>query len=138
MSYTSPDGVKDRWIGEGRLPDDTTLQTFVDDAEDTILAAVPDLAERLADGRIPLSRLEKIVARMIIRHLQNPMGYRQMQETVGPFTRGFTQGGDEPGSVYLTRAELRELLGSREGNAFQIDTTPTHVTRPIVDAERYC
>lgn len=138
MAYTTSQEICERWMGQGDLPADAVIVTLIDDAEDTILAAVPDLAERLEDGRIPMGRLHKIVSRMIIRHLQNPNGWRQMQETVGPFTRGFTQGGDEPGSVYLTRAERRELLGGREGKAFQIDTTPTHVHRTSVDAERYC
>ncbi|HMG44990.1 MAG TPA: hypothetical protein VK611_26895 [Acidimicrobiales bacterium] len=124
MAYTPTSAVTDRWIGEGTVPADDVIATIIDDAEDTILAAIPDLQARLDDGRIPLARLQKVVARMVIRHFKNPEGYRQMQETTGPFTRGFTHGGDEPGSVFLTSAERRELLGGREGRAFQIDTVP--------------
>jgi len=138
MAYTSPQDVCDRWLGSGEIPDAATLATLIDDAEDTIVASVPDIAERIGDGRVPLERVQKIVARMVIRHARNPEGYRQMQETTGPFTRGYTHSGDEPGGSFLSPSERRELLGSAGGRAFQIDTTPTDLPRRVFDAERLC
>ncbi|HTF53589.1 MAG TPA: hypothetical protein VK735_39605 [Pseudonocardia sp.] len=137
MACTSIEAVRSRWLGSGAIPDDGVIATLIDDAEDTILAAVPDLQDRLDDGRIPQARLDKIVARMVIRHVRNPEGYRQIQETTGPFTRGFTHSGDEPGAVFLSSAERRELLGYRSGRAFQIETMPDVPARSY-DAERYC
>lgn len=136
MAHTVPADITDRWLLSDPVPADAVLLVLIDDAEDTILAVIPDLEERLADGRIPLARLQKIVARMVIRHVQNPQGVRQTQETTGPFTKGLTYGGDEPGSIYLTPDERRELLGqsSRSGKAFQIDTMPARAVRSL-DAE---
>jgi len=136
MAYTNVDDIKDRWLVSDPLPDDAKLETLIDEAEDIVLSAIPDLADRISDGRIPLVRLQRIVSRMVIRHIQNPTGVRQTQETTGPFTKGVTYGGDEPGSMYLTDDEKRQLLGksSTSGRAFQIDTTPARRVRAY-DAE---
>ena len=134
MSYTTPQDVRDRWLGDGTPPADAVLQVLIDDAEDTILAAIPDIDQRISSGAVPLERMKKIVSRMVIRYAKNPEGYRQIQETTGPFTRGYTHGGDEPGSVYLTPSDKRELLGVSASRAFQIDTTPPLHRRPY-DAE---
>lgn len=127
MSHTQPSDITDRWLRDDPPPDDTKLQKVIDDAEDRILTAVPDLDERLADGRLRLPTLVRIVSQMVIRHVGNPEGIRQESETTGPYNATRTYGGDEPGSIYLTKAERRELLGTRKGMAFMIDTMPSHV-----------
>lgn len=123
-THTSPEDVRDRWLGDEQIPDDAVLDVHIVDAEDTVRSAIPDLDQRITDDRIPLERLVKIVSRMVIRHLQNPLGIRQKQETTGPFTGTVTYGGDEPGTIYLTPAERRELLGRSGQRAFTVDTMP--------------
>lgn len=134
--WTAPNDVRDRWVGEGLTASDAQLNTLLEDAEDTVVREFPDMATRIAraDGSdvtdgpaVPLRRVQKVVARMVIRHLRNPSGTRQMQEGAGPFQRTTTFGGEEPGALYLTDEDRAELGGHRRGGAFQIDTTPTAV-----------
>lgn len=112
MPYTQPEDVRDRWIGKDEIPaDDDKITRLLADAEDMILTDVPDLAARMADGRVPHERLVRIVVRMVMRHLHNPTGVRQFQQTTGPFTNSATMGGDNPGALYFDDADRRELLG---------------------------
>lgn len=127
MAYTVPQDITDRWLRDDQLPDNDILLILIDDAEDRILTAVPDLDDRITDGRLREETLVRIVSQMVIRHVGNPEGVRQESETTGPYNATRTYGGDEPGSIYLTPNERRELLGKRKGKAFMIDTTPSHV-----------
>lgn len=129
MAYTVPEDVIGRWLFDDAPPDAEVLEVHIDDAEDTIISAVPDLDERITDGRLREETLVKIVSRMVIRHLRNPEGIRQESETTGPYNATRTYGGDEPGAIYLSKRDRRELLGVRKGKAFMIDTMPAHVHR---------
>lgn len=122
--FTTVKDVKDRWL----LPDpvpvaDPTLEKLVADAEDTIAASVPGIAEKVAAETVPKARVVKIVSRMVIRALRNPEGIRTQQETTGPFSGSTTFGGDEPGEIYLSEVDRKELIGApRRGKAFTVST----------------
>jgi hypothetical protein len=63
---------------------------------------------------------------MVIRHIRNPEGIRQISEGTGPFTGSRTYGGSEPGAMYLTDEDRAELAGTKAGQrAFTIDTIPS-------------
>lgn len=125
--FTTVEDVKDRWMLPDPVPvSETTLGKLVEDAEDTITASVPGIAERVAAGTVPQARVVKIVARMVIRALRNPEGIRTQQETTGPFSGSTTFGGDEPGEIYLSEADRKELVGApRRGKAFTVSTIAT-------------
>lgn len=126
LIWTEPSDVTDRWLGSAVPATDAQITTLLEDAEDTVLREFPDLEERVGTdpGQIPELRVQKVVARMVIRHLRNPEGVRTVQEGAGPFQETRTQGGSEPGSMYLTDDERAELSNTREGRAFTIDQTP--------------
>lgn len=134
-TWTVSDDVRDRWVGTDAVPaTDAQITTLLDDAEDSVLREIPDIATRIlrAAGTdtttgpsVPLTRVKKVVARMVIRHLRNPEGRRTTQRGAGPFQEGVTYGGDEPGALYLTDEDRRELGGAYTGGAFTIDSLPS-------------
>ncbi len=128
--WAEPSDVRDRWVGAAALTATAAqLLTLIADAEDTILREFPDLPDRIDSVEegveaIPLLRVKKVVARVVIRHLRNPSGIRQQQEGAGPYQRSTTYGGEEPGALYLTDEDRAELGGRLSGAAFTIDQTP--------------
>lgn len=133
--WATPQDVRDRWLGGTLDATDEQLTTLIGDAEDTILGEFPDLPDRIdadpsVDGAIPLLRVKKVVARVVMRHVRNPSGERSRMEVSGPFTQNVMFGGDAPGSLYLTDEDRAELAGNRAsgGGAFTIDQTPTPST----------
>lgn len=129
MTYATYQDVVDRWISPEDIPaTQSTVETLLEDAEDTILREFPDIPTRIADGDLPVSRVAKIEARMVIRHLRNPGGLRSTQQGAGPYQQTVTFGGEEPGSLYLTEDDRRELRdpSTLKGKAFTVDNTPSY------------
>lgn len=124
MALTTTDDVRRRWVMSEPFPvSDEVLGTLIEDTEDTIESAVPGVLLRVKNGELPPGRLQKIVARVIIRVLRNPEGIRSVQESTGPFSGSTTFGGDDPGEAYLTDKDIRELTGVRaKGKAFTVPT----------------
>lgn len=125
MAWATPQDVRDRWLGSTPLDvTDEQLEVLIADAEDTINRTFPDIQDRIDSSELPLTRVVKVVARMVIRHLRNPEGIRAVQEGAGPFQVSRTWGGNEPGALWLTDEDMAELAPGRRGRAFTIDTTP--------------
>lgn len=92
MAWTTPNDVVSRWLGGGE-PDvsDTKLLTFIEDAEDAILAYFPNIQLRIDTDTLPISRVKRIVARIVIRAYKsayNPLS--SFQQATGPFSQGGT------------------------------------------------
>jgi hypothetical protein len=128
--WTVPTDVTDAWIGEGAPADPTKIQTWIDKAEREIRGRVPDLQARISaeqaeePARVDLLETARdIVVAMVIRVFRNPEGIRSTNEAAGPFTKMKTYGGDTPGGLILTDAELAKLQGTT-GGAFSIDLIP--------------
>jgi hypothetical protein len=117
--------VKARWL-TGEVPaTDAQVQTLVDDAEDLVLSEFPGMETLVADGTVRQSTVVRVVSRMVLRVLRNPDGIRQIQETTGQFTGSQTYAGDNPGEVYLTDQDRRDLTGKRGARrAFTVSTIP--------------
>lgn len=125
LLWTSADDVSSRWLGDDLPATPAQIATLLEDAEDTILREFPDVPDRVTGGTLPISRVRKVAARMVIRLLRNPTGARSIAETTGPFSGSVTHGGETPGEIYLTdedRADLRPASTGRR--AFTIDTVP--------------
>lgn len=123
--WATVDDIKDRYIG-GDLPaSDAEIQVLIDDAEDIIRREVPDVEDLIESGEIPENRVRRIVAKMVIRVLRNPDGYRSTNLTSGPFSQGYTWAGDNPGELTLTDEDKDDLLPGMGGQrAYGIDTMP--------------
>ena len=113
MPWALPSDVKARWVGPPSTASDATIQTLVGDAERYLQRRFSGLAGSIEAGDIDVGDVKAIVARMVIRHLQNPTGIRQSNETEGPFSRGQTFAGDTPGELWsLTDDEVAILSGN--------------------------
>lgn len=124
LEWTEPRDVTTRWVGGELSASTEQITTLLEDAEDLIGSTFPDLKVGDDVGSIPLRRVKRVAARVVIRHLQNPSGVRSETEGAGPFQRTTTYTGDEPGALFLTDQDLRDL-GREVGGAFSIDTTPS-------------
>jgi hypothetical protein len=129
MAWTTPSDVLGAWIGEDAPSDAALVGTWIGKAERLLRAKVPGLTERLAiDPAVEsdlLGNVQDVVTAMVQRVFRNPEGVRQRQEGTGPFTGSVTYGGDQPGALWVTDAELSllSLTGQNRG-AFTVDTTP--------------
>ena len=123
--WATVDDIKDRYIG-GDLPaTDGEIQVLIDDAEDIIRREVPNIEDLTDSGEIPENRVRRIVAKMVIRVLRNPDGYRSTNLTSGPFSQGYTWAGDNPGELTLTDEDKDDLLPGTGGQrAYSVDMMP--------------
>ena len=126
MPWATPADVEARWLLDEDIPATVEqLLALIDDAEDTIVARVPDVPQRLASGQLPKGRVVKITVALVIERLKNPRGTRQMNSTAGPYTESETFGGNNPGAMTLTDEQIRELTGGSKRAAFTVNTIPT-------------
>lgn len=138
LTWTTTADVTTRWVGDDVIPaDDAKIATLLEDAEDTILGEDPTIQVRIDSGSLPVLRVKKVAARMVIRHLRNPAGQRSVMDTGGPYSRNVTFGGDEPGSLYLTDQDRDELGLRASSGAFTIDTAPILTTPEVITSASY-
>lgn len=109
----SVEDVRRRWMGSAWEFTDEQVQALLDDAEDAARAAVPTVDADVIAGALPAERVTRVVCRVVLRVLRNPDGKRSTNVTTGPFSQNETYAGDNPGEVYLTDEDRRDLEGSR-------------------------
>lgn len=83
-------------------------------------ADVPDLDDRITDGLVEAGLAADVVCDMVRRAMAvaaDLTGVSQVSETVGPFSQSVSYQ-NPGGDLYLTKAERRQLSGSRR--AFSI------------------
>jgi hypothetical protein len=131
-TWVSAADVIDAWIGDNAPQDDALLVNWIEKAEREVRFRIPDIQARIdaeADLLPPSTELldnaRDVVVAMVTRVFRNPEGFRQVNSTTGPFSQSSTYGGDAPGGLALTTAEINKLRGAlvNEG-AFAIDLIP--------------
>lgn len=136
MAWTTATEVIAAWIGSDAPSDPALVGVWIEKAERLLRSKVPDLQARLDAGTESepdlLGNAQDVVTAMVQRVFRNPEGVRQRQEGSGPFTGSVTYGGDQPGALWVTDAELATLAtaGSGQGS-FTIDMIPS--TSPFSD-----
>lgn len=132
MSWTVPADVTGAWIGDDAPTDTAKIQVWIDKAEREILFRVPDIQTRIdaqaaadpVSTALQDSAVDVAVA-MVSRVFRNPKGWRQTQETTGPFSQGATFGGEQPGALFVSDDEFAKLQEARPRGAFTVDMIPT-------------
>ncbi len=129
MAWTTAAEVIAAWIGDDAPTDTAKVAVWIDKAERLLRGKVPTLTARLAVTPVTepdlLGNIKDVVTALVQRVFRNPEGVRQRQEGSGPFTGSVTYGGDQPGALWVTDAELALIspTGSNRG-AFTVDTIP--------------
>lgn len=90
--------------------EEATATIRVDDAVALLRTLIPDIDMRVAaDTTGALGHLVKTrVADVVIRYLNNPMGAKSLQQTIGPRSLGVTFDG-QPTGIFFTDDELAAL-----------------------------
>lgn len=109
--WATAQDVRDRWLAGPLSVDDAQIDVLLADVEDFLAGEFTDLDDRLADGSLTTARLRRVVVRIAIRVLRNPSGYRQVTSGTGPFTGSATYGGDQPGEIFVTDEDRKDLVG---------------------------
>lgn len=96
------------------LADDETrvATTLLADAWVELLARVPDLDGRMADGRVSDGLVRRVVAAMVVRVLRNPEAIRQWSVDDASFTRDQLV---SSGVLYASPDEIGLLIGTPAG-----------------------
>ena len=127
MAWTQPDDIEARWLGE--LPpgvDAGYLETAIEDVEDQLIVMVPELVDEFG-GLVPLERVRRVVARVIVRHLKNPDGVRVRSEATGPATASVTFSGDDPGALIVLASDIEILRAGAGGRrSYSVSMIPAH------------
>lgn len=126
----TPDDVKGRYLGGDIPASDDDLVILIGDVLDAIERDIPALNLKVAAGEIPERRLKRIVSRVVIRHVDNPRGYRSINNGTGPFTDGITYAGENLGEIEVTDSDLEDLVpGFGKQAAFMVDMMPEEAGR---------
>jgi hypothetical protein len=127
MPWALAADVKNAWIGEGAPTDDTKINLWIGKAEREVKFRISDIETRIAaeaaeDPAVTtlVDLAKDVVVAMVTRVFRNPENLRQTTVTTGPFSESRTLGGDTPGELHLTDAEMKKL-SDRQGGAFEID-----------------
>lgn len=91
----------------------TTMATsLLVDAWEELLARIPDLEQRMADGRVREGTVRRVVRAMVLRVLRNPEAIRQWTIDDAAFTRDQLV---SAGLLYASPDELSLLSGTPLG-----------------------
>ena len=136
MAWTTANDVIAAWIGDDAPTDSVLVGRWVDKAERLLRSKIPDLQARVDAGSTVepdlLGNVQDVVTAMVQRVFRNPEGVRQRQEGTGPFSGSVTYGGDQPGALWVTDAEMALLaVAGLSTGAFTIDMIPA--TSPFSD-----
>lgn len=115
--WADAEDVRLRWLSGPLSVEDEQIEVLLEDIEDFLTGEFKDLEERIADGRLSEKRLTRVIVRIAIRVLRNPAGYRQVTSGTGPFTGSATYGGDQPGEIYVTDEDRKDLIGRGKGRS---------------------
>ena len=112
IDWATPDDVTSADIGgvtNGLA--DGRIQYWLGRAKRAILAAVPDLEVRMSAGRVAVEAPADVQVDLVLSKVGNPGGIRTIQESNGPTSGSVTYGGDTPGELALTAAQMKALGG---------------------------
>lgn len=86
--WTEVEDVINRWVENPPDSDDVTLITFIEDAEQIIKEAFPNIADRVTSGELSIKTIKRVVSSMVQRaYALSGMYAGSTLETAGSFTR---------------------------------------------------
>ncbi|MFK5691284.1 Gp19/Gp15/Gp42 family protein [Ornithinimicrobium sp. LYQ92] len=101
-------------IPEGNDVDDQ-LAALIAKAGRELLSRVPNLADRVAAGKVTDEDIKDVIEAMVVRVIRNPSGYRQVGIDDFQATIDTTL---SAGGLYLSDDEREKLAGRRKARRF--------------------
>lgn len=125
-TWATPQDIRDRWLANDPLPEDTAIQAWLNDAETLILAEFPHLADKLTDDPDGTWRrkVTYVEIALVSQALRNPDGVRQRSQTAGVFTDSVTYGAETIRGVMQLTPAHRAMLADTTTRHSGIDMTP--------------
>lgn len=122
MTWTTPQDIRERWIGDDKPESDELLRALIADAEAVILSSYPAIQDRINNATLSQAVVTMVTCRMVTRVLRNPENASYISQTTGPFTQARNLGQTD---LWLTPDET-ELLApvKTKGGAFSVDLAP--------------
>ena len=121
MNWTTPQDIRERWIGDDAPTNDQLLRALIQDAEAIILSTYPAIQTRVDAATLSSSIITFVTSRMVIRVLRNPDNATYSSTTTGPFTSAKNVGNVD---LWMTADEEEMLSPIVPGKAFSIDLAP--------------
>lgn len=84
MAFATPTDIEQRLGRELDESEATIVSTRLEDAEELIFQRIPDLAQKIADGKLRQRLVVMVECEAVIRLIRNPEGYTQ--ETDGNYS----------------------------------------------------
>lgn len=130
-AWITPEDIITRWINSDGAPtgapaaDSDTLLTMIEDAEDAVLQVYPRIQERIDANTLPLIRVKRVVAGVVIRTYKLAQEYRtSFSEATGPFSHSVAMGTDFSRNIALTDEEIKTLAPERGKQAISVSMAP--------------
>lgn len=121
MNWTTPQDIRERWIGDDAPTNDQLLRALIQDAEAIILSTYPNIQGRVDAAKLSSAVITFVTSRMVIRVLRNPDNATYSSTTTGPFTSAKNVGNVD---LWMTEDEEEMLSPIIPGKAFSIDLAP--------------
>jgi hypothetical protein len=121
MNWTTPQDIRERWIGDNVPDNDQLLRALIQDAEAVILNEYPSIQGRVDSGKLSASIITFVTCRMVTRVLRNPDNATYSSQTTGPFTSAKNVGTVD---LWMTEDELGMLSPIIPNKAFSVDMAP--------------
>lgn len=122
MTWTTPQDIRERWIGDDKPENDELLRALISDAEAVILSSYPAIQSRINAATLSQAVVTMVTCRMVTRILRNPENASYISQTTGPFSQSRNLGQSD---IWLTSDE-EELLAPTNvaEKAFSVDLAP--------------
>jgi len=121
MTWTTPQDIRERWIGDDKPENDELLRALISDAEAVILSSYPAIQDRITNATLSQAVVTMVTCRMVSRVLRNPENASYISQTTGPFTQARNLGQTD---LWLTPDEEEMLAPKRQPGAYSVDLAP--------------
>jgi hypothetical protein len=121
MNWTTPQDIRERWIGDDAPTNDELLRALISDAEAVILHEYPAIQARINAATLSQAVVTMVTCRMVTRVLRNPENASYISQTTGPFTQARNLGQTD---LWLTSDEEELLAPKKSPGAFSVDMAP--------------
>ena len=121
MTWTTPQDIRERWIGDDKPESDELLRALIADAEAVILSSYPAIQSRIDAATLSQAVVTMVTCRMVTRILRNPENASYISQTTGPFSQARNLGQTD---LWLTSDEEELLAPKKSPGAFSVDLAP--------------